>query len=140
MNPAMETAHAAMPPADAAARHREHRVERLIDRLPDALRTTTRWLRRPASRWVRIPVGLLLIGGGFLSILPFFGLWMAPLGLMLLAEDVPPLRRARDHFLDRIERHRPHWFGGGDAACTTRASPPHSPSVAGGTSPAGPDQ
>ena len=97
-------------PADAAARHHEHRVERLIDRLPERLRTTTRWLRRPSSRWVRIPAGLLLIGGSLLSILPLFGIWMLPLGLMLLAEDVPPLRRARDGLLEWIERHRPNWF------------------------------
>jgi hypothetical protein len=35
----------------------EHRIERLIERLPQAMRTPTRWLRRPSSRWVRIPAG-----------------------------------------------------------------------------------
>jgi hypothetical protein len=35
---------------------------------------------------------------------------MLPLGLMLLAEDVPPLRRARDQVLAWIERRRPKWF------------------------------
>ncbi len=83
---------------------------KLIGRLPKRLRTTTRWLRRPSSRWVRIPAGLLLIGGSLLSILPLFGMWMLPLGLMLLAEDVPPLRRARAGLLEWIERHRPNWF------------------------------
>ena len=89
------------------AREHEHRVERLIDRLPERLRTTVRWLRRPSSRWVRAPAGLLLVGASLLSILPFFGLWMLPLGLMLLAEDVPPLRRARERLLAWIERRRP---------------------------------
>jgi len=28
-------------------------------------------------------------------ILPFLRLWMLPLGLVLLADDIPPLRRAR---------------------------------------------
>jgi hypothetical protein len=70
----------------------------------------TRWLRRPSSRWVRIPAGVLLIGGGVLSILPFLGIWMLPLGLMLLAEDLPPLRRVRGRVLDWIACHRPHWF------------------------------
>jgi len=92
------------------AREHEHRVERLIDRLPERLRTTVRWLRRPSSRWVRAPAGLLLVGASLLSILPFFGLWMLPLGLMLLAEDVPPLRRARERLLAWIERRRPNWF------------------------------
>jgi hypothetical protein len=86
-----------------------------MDRLPGRLQTTIRWLRRPSRRWVRVPAGVLLIIGSFASILPFFGLWMLPLGLMLLAEDLPSLRRARDRFLDWIERHRPHWFTTSDA-------------------------
>ena len=95
---------------DDPTRQHEYRVERLINRLPERLRTAVRWLRRPSSRWVRIPAGLLLAGASLLSILPFFGLWMLPLGLMLLAEDVPPLRRARERFLEWIERRRPNWF------------------------------
>jgi hypothetical protein len=89
----------------------ERRIEQLIDRLPVKLQSTLRWLRRPSSRLVRIPAGLLLICGGFLSILPVFGLWMFPLGFILLAEDVPPIRWARDRLLDWIERRRPHWLG-----------------------------
>ena len=34
----------------------------------------------------------------------------AALGLMLLADDVPPLRRFRDRVLDGLERRRPNWF------------------------------
>jgi hypothetical protein len=93
-----------------AGRQRERRLERLIDRLPQGLRPAVRYLRRPSSRWLRIPAGILLIGGGLLSILPLFGLWMLPLGLVLLAEDVPPLRGVRDRTLDWIERRRPHWL------------------------------
>jgi hypothetical protein len=37
---------------------------------------------------------------------------MLPLGLVLLAEDVPLLRRARDRLLDWIERRRPQWVQG----------------------------
>ena len=96
-------------------RHREQQLERLIDRLPRNLQATVRWLRRPSSRRVRMIGGVLLIAGSFLSILPLFGLWMLPLGLVLLAEDLPLLRQARDRLLDWIERHRPHWFTGGDA-------------------------
>jgi hypothetical protein len=90
--------------------HREQRIERLIDRLPPRFGRATRWLRKPSSRWVRIPAGILLIAGGFLSILPVFGLWMFPLGLLLLGEDIPLFRRARDYVLDRLEQYRPHWF------------------------------
>jgi hypothetical protein len=52
---------------------------------------------------------LLMIGGVF-AILPVLGLWMLPLGLVLLSEDMPPLRRMTDRCLDWIERRRPHWF------------------------------
>jgi hypothetical protein len=97
--------------ASAASRsvmpQHEHQLERLIGRLPTGLQTSVRWLRRPSSRWVRIPAGLLLIVGGVLSVLPLLGLWMLPLGLMLLAEDVPRLRSWRDRMLNWIERRRP---------------------------------
>jgi hypothetical protein len=94
---------------DATAR-RERRLEQLIDRLPKSWRSTARWLRQPSQRWLRICTGVLLIVGSFFSILPLFGLWMLPLGLVLLAEDIQVLRRALDRILEWIERRRPHWF------------------------------
>ena len=36
---------------------------------------------------------------------------MLPLGLVLLAEDFPPVRRGTDTVLAWIERRRPHWMG-----------------------------
>jgi hypothetical protein len=69
---------------------------------------------------------LLLVVASLLSILPFFGLWMLPLGLMLLAEDVPPLRRARDRLLEWMERRRPNWFTTTPAGAA-QAVPPSSP-------------
>lgn len=86
------------------------RVDRLIARLPAAVCRASRWLRRPSSRWARVPAGVLLVTGGVLSILPVLGLWMLPLGVILLAEDIAALQRARERMLDMIERHRPHWF------------------------------
>lgn len=38
-------------------------------------------------------VGIVLIASGILGFLPILGFWMIPLGLALLATDVPPLRR-----------------------------------------------
>jgi hypothetical protein len=90
---------------------RERRLELLVRRLPRRLQAVVRWLRRPAARWVRIPAGLLLIVASLFSILPILGLWMLPLGLVLLAEDVPPVRRATGRVLAWIERRRPHWMG-----------------------------
>lgn len=104
------TVHMAL--TDSTGRQREQRLERLINRLPPRLQRVVRWLRRPSSRWVRVPAGVLLICGGLLSILPLLGIWMLPLGMVLLAEDIAPLQRARDRLLDWIERRYPHWMKG----------------------------
>lgn len=90
---------------DPAAQH-ERRLEQLIERLPKRWQPTIGWLRQPSQRWLRITVGTLLIIGSVLSILPVFGLWMLPLGLVLLAEDVPFLRRLTNRTLEWIERRR----------------------------------
>ncbi len=44
---------------------------------------------------VRIAVALLLILGGIFSFLPVLGLWMLPLGLMLVAQDFISAKAAR---------------------------------------------
>ncbi|MGA9867854.1 MAG: hypothetical protein WBQ75_15615 [Acetobacteraceae bacterium] len=90
---------------------RERRLALLVGRLPARLQSVIRWLRRPSARWVRIPAGLLLILGSLFSILPILGLWMLPLGLVLLAEDVKPLQRGMGRVLAWIEHRRPHWMG-----------------------------
>jgi hypothetical protein len=46
-------------------------------------------------------------------------LWMLPLGFMLLADDIPPLRRFRDRALDWLERRRPNWFAAAGRATAT---------------------
>ena len=86
------------------------RVDQLIARLPPRLNAAVRWLRRPASAWMRRAAAMLLICGGLLGFLPILGLWMLPLGLLLLAEDVPPLKSARTRILDWIERRHPNWL------------------------------
>ncbi len=68
------------------------RVDRLTAKLPDALRRGLDWLREPSRLWLRIGAAILLILGGIFSILPVLGLWMLPLGLALLAQDVPGLK------------------------------------------------
>ncbi len=60
--------------------------------LPARLARSLQWLRDPAYRWVRIPLGLLLIGLSFLWFLPVVGIEMLPVGLLLIAQDVPFLR------------------------------------------------
>jgi hypothetical protein len=131
MTPEIGTGGSEKTPAETATRRHDRRVEILIDRLPNRIQPALRWLRRPASWWVRVPVGVLLVVGGILSILPFLGLWMLPLGLMLLAVDFPPLRRMLDLVLDWIERRRPLWFAGGEApgAAASSHSTTHSPAA-----------
>ena len=47
---------------------------------------------RAGLRWLRMTVGILLIIGSFFWFLPILGLEMFPIGLMLIAIDVPFLR------------------------------------------------
>lgn len=89
------------------------RFDRLIDRLPQRIGSAVRFVRRPSARWLRIPMGLLLILGGVLWFLPIVGLWMLPIGLALLADDVPLLRSLRSRILDWVEHHRPGWLAHG---------------------------
>jgi hypothetical protein len=88
----------------------DERLERLIDRLPRFLRSSVRRLRQPSMIWLRIPTGFLLIVGGILSFLPLLGLWMLPLGLILLSDDFSSLRSLRTRVLDWMERRYPRWF------------------------------
>ncbi|MDB5503574.1 MAG: hypothetical protein JWR89_3476 [Tardiphaga sp.] len=66
------------------------------------------WLRKPSSKLVRIPLALLLVLGGIFSILPVLGLWMLPLGLVLIAQDIPLLEKPVAQFLGWLERK---WAG-----------------------------
>ena len=92
------------PPSSRATRKaeiaaRRELLRRRFDRQFQSLYRTVPPLRRPVERirsrgwWVvRVPLALIFIVGGFLAILPIFGLWMIPLGLFLLAIDLPILQ------------------------------------------------
>ena len=77
---------------DASAELDRH-FDWIAERLPPKGANFVRWVRQPSSRWVRIPLALLLIVGGVLSFLPVLGIWMLPLGLLLVAQDVPFLQQ-----------------------------------------------
>lgn len=87
--------------------------KRIEQEVPPGAASTIRWLRHPASWWIRLPTGALLILGGVFSILPVLGLWMLPLGLMLIAADVPFLQKPMASFavsvLDLWARLRTWW-------------------------------
>jgi hypothetical protein len=67
--------------------------KRLEQEVPDRCGRVLRRLRHPDARLIRIPIGLLCILGGIFSFLPVLGIWMLPLGLLLIAQDVPVLRK-----------------------------------------------
>ena len=73
--------------------HLRQAFRHMEQELPGVAARQVRNLRHPDARWIRIPVGILLILGGVFSILPGLGFWMLPLGLLLIAYDVPFLRR-----------------------------------------------
>lgn len=62
--------------------------------------------RLPRWRPARITLGILLVLGGLLGFLPIVGFWMIPLGLAVLAVDIPPLRRLRRRLIVRYEHRR----------------------------------
>ncbi|RVU14373.1 hypothetical protein [Methylobacterium oryzihabitans] len=89
---------------DATAQDWDARVERGLAKLPDRLHAAVAWLREPSRLWARIPAALLLVVGGLLAFLPVLGLWMLPLGLALIAEDVPGLKPWLERAARAIER------------------------------------
>jgi hypothetical protein len=58
------------------------------------------WLLRQTAKASRILLGVLLIIGGLLGLLPILGFWMIPLGAVLLARDIPAVER----FNERVRR------------------------------------
>jgi hypothetical protein len=70
----------------------ERYFDRIEQHLPKWLARFLHWLRQPSMLAVRILVCLLLIAGGIFAFLPILGFWMLPLGLILIAQDIPPLR------------------------------------------------
>ncbi len=64
-------------------------------------------IRLPRSRLLRILLGVGLLVGGMLWFLPILGLWMLPLGIMVLSIDFHPLRRTRRRAETWWGRRRP---------------------------------
>jgi len=67
-------------------------MDRLQDSIPGWASRRLERIRRPGAAWIRVPTGVALTGGGCLSFLPVFGIWMLPIGVALLAHDFPVMR------------------------------------------------
>jgi hypothetical protein len=90
-------------------RRLERSLDRLQGRLPNWIARLVGGLRNNNARWIRIPVGILFILGGLVGFLPILGFWMVPLGLLLLALDIPFLRRPTSAFMIWAERRWSEW-------------------------------
>ena len=78
--------------ADDGGRELDQAFEGLEREVPDRVSRAIRWLRDPGARWIRLPIGVLFILGSALWFLPVLGIEMLPIGLLLIAQDVPFLR------------------------------------------------
>jgi hypothetical protein len=78
--------------------------EMINRRVPTRVSEFIRWLRKPSSFAARLAAALLLILGGIFSFLPVLGIWMLPLGLLLIAQDVPFLQKPLVSVLAWIEK------------------------------------
>ncbi len=74
-------------------------------------------VKLPKSKMARQALGGGLVAGSALAILPVFGLWMLPAGLLVLSVDSPRVRRFRR--VQEIKAVR--WW-------RARQTPPKSPS------------
>jgi hypothetical protein len=69
----------------------DRQLDSLQQRLPAWACPVLHWMRK-SSFWVRLPLALLLMACGVFGFLPILGFWMLPLGLILIAQDIAPLR------------------------------------------------
>ena len=86
------------------ARAWDTRLAHLLTKMPQWLRSTVEWLRHPPRWWARVGAACFFLLGGILAVLPVFGLWMLPLGLALLSDDLPWLKMPLEKTACLIER------------------------------------
>jgi len=72
-----------------------------------ALRRAHYWGHRKLKPGIRTLAGILFIMGGVFGFLPILGFWMIPVGLLLIALDIPALRQPlRQWLLKRKQQLR----------------------------------
>lgn len=70
-----------------------------------------RALRHDRYRLLRIPLAVLLVLGGFAGFLPILGFWMIPIGLLLMAVDIPGLQPCVSAGVILLRRRIRIWLG-----------------------------
>ena len=63
--------------------------------LGNAIEVFGRSVRLPASRPARVATGAAFVTGGIFSFLPVLGIWMLPVGFLILSVDFASVRRWR---------------------------------------------
>ena len=99
----------------------DRRFSRQIARLQRAMPRLGAMLA-PGSR-LRMPAALAMILGGMLGFLPVLGFWMLPLGLLLLAVDLPALRPVAGMVVIRFRQLGRRFRRRGAAGVRGRAGP-----------------
>jgi hypothetical protein len=84
----------------------DEELDRLQKRLPGHVSSFMQKVRSPAVKPYRIPAGIALTVGGVVGFLPILGFWMVPLGLAVLAQDVPVMRPPLARLLRKINGRR----------------------------------
>ena len=87
----------------------ERYFDRIEQHLPKWLARFLHWLRQPSMLIARALVCVLLIVGGLLAVLPLLGVWMLPLGLIIIAQDLPFLQPPLVRIFQWIERKWEGW-------------------------------
>lgn len=77
-------------------------MKSLWNRLMAVTRRAVRWADRRLPRGLRSVAGVLLALFGVVGFLPIVGFWMVPVGVALIAMDIPALRT---RLLDWADRH-----------------------------------
>ena len=85
-------------------------MDRFQSHIPTWVGHNLNRLRGKRAIWVRVLTGVALIGVWSFLPLPIVGIWMLPVGLALLAHDIPAMRRPMArllHFTNRkIEKKK----------------------------------
>lgn len=97
-------------PTSARDIQRLERQFQAMEKLVPALRRPLAAIRSRGWWIIRLPIALILIFGGLLSFLPVLGFWMLPIGLLLLAVDLPLLRGPVSNAMIRGRRRVIIWL------------------------------
>jgi hypothetical protein len=84
----------------------DEELDRLGERLPGGVLRFMKKIRSPEAAPYRIPAGIALTAGGIVGFLPILGFWMVPLGLAVLAHDVPVMRPPLARLLAKVNGKR----------------------------------